>query len=75
MTHAGADPRNLIGRDADSHARSTDQNAARRFTPLDRLADPLRVIGIVVLRFNFPGAQIDNFVSALGQMSADFLLE
>ena len=48
VAHAGANPRNLVGRHANAHARAADENAARRIAPLQRQTHLLGKVGIVV---------------------------
>ena len=50
VAHPRANAGNLVRRHAHAHARPANQNAAWRLAALDRLAHPLRKIGIIVLR-------------------------
>ncbi len=65
VAHAGANAGNLVGRDADAHARAADENAARGFAALDGQADALGKVGIVVLRLDFECAQVEDFMAGL----------
>jgi hypothetical protein len=75
MAHSGADAGDFVGGNADADAGAADENAARSFSALERQAQQLRVIRIVVLRVRLVSAEIDHLVAGLSEISADLLLE
>jgi len=75
VTHAGADAGNLVRRHAHAHARAADEDAARRIASLQRVAYLLGKVWIVVGQVACVGAQVHDFVAALGEKGAHFFLE
>jgi hypothetical protein len=61
------DAAHLVRRDRRADARPADQDPAVRSTLLDRLAQPLREVRVVVLGVRPVPAEVDQFVLARGQ--------
>ena len=75
VANPGANPGNVVGRDAHAHSRSANENPARRYAGLDRFAHLLCKIGTVVLGLNLIRTQVDHFVACRNKVCAQILLQ
>src|SRR6187551_2245943 len=67
VTDRRTDAAHLVGRHRGADARATDQDAAIRRAVLDRLAEALREVGVIVGRIGAVPAEVDQLVSETGR--------